>query len=772
MSAVPQCLECPVAMGLRRNRSAATGSCLALRSRAIGPRSGRLGFPVLALILLTRFAIGRAVPDATSFTLTVTVGRPARPPFATLVRVRQEVSKRLDAARGAASTVEASELSRLLKPAVRPRASDPAFPRWLAARADTRFPRRHLIAGHRPSLPDADRLVAIAEEAAAGDWYIFGKRVTIDRPDRWTVHPLTGTPTPLRHWQTIQFMNGIDGADVKYIWELNRHRHLVRIAQGYFVTQREELAERVVALIDQWVLENPPACGINWTTAVEMGFRVIAWCWTWSLTAGSPAWTTERLSRFLVSLWHHAHHIDRYDSTHHSPNTHLTGEMLALLYVGLTFPELSRAERWAARAMSVLESELERQVLGGGMHYERSIGYHRYTAEFYLHLALLARSVGKPLSPTIEGRVRELVEISWKTRRPDGTWPIIGDEDSGSTVLLGTGDPQSHATILAVGAALFDEPKWVSGADVGGRSGAWWLLDTTALQSLGAMTPTPASASGSLGEAGYYVGRENVEPTAWYCLVDAGPHGGDQTGHAHTDVGHVEISHGSTLVVTDPGCASYTTARGQRDWYRSEGAHACVVIDGAPLAVPRGAFAWERVSAAPDVVAGDERDIWWCDLVYRRPSRGSPVTHRRQVALVRGLGVVIADWIGASEPLSFAVHWPLAPGAARLDGPSVHGDGFVGQWVVAVGEGGAPELQRICSSPAYGRELDAMLLRVPVQCDGQAVLATAFTEHGVRMKAAVGASGTVLCELNDGARWNIAIEPGKAPRVMPAAPSE
>jgi hypothetical protein len=682
------------------------------------------------------------------------------------VRVRQEVSRRLDAVRGASATVDPRELGPLLRPAVRASTADGATIReWLAARADTRFPRLHLVERDRPAFPDYDRLVALADEAAAGDWRVFGKPVGLDRASRWTAHPLTGTPTPLTHWHSIKFMNGIDGADVKYIWELNRHRHLVRIAQGYFVTKREDLAERVIALVDQWVLENPPGRGINWTTAVEMGFRVIAWCWIWSLTAGSPAWTTERLSRFLVSLWHHAHHIDRYDSTHHSPNTHLTGEMLAVLYVGLMFPELSRADRWATRGRAVLESELERQVLEGGMHYERSIGYHRYTAEFYLHLALLARASGNPLSPENEARVRELVEVSWVTRRPDGTWPVIGDEDSGSTVLLGTGDPQSHSTILAVGAALFNEPRWVAGVDTPGRSGAWWMLDAGLLKSLGAMTPRTESASGSLGEAGYHVGREHAGASAWYCLVDAGPHGGDQTGHAHTDLGHVEISRGSVYIVADPGCASYTTVRGQRDWYRSEAAHACLVVDGAPLAVPRGAFAWERVSAAPIVKTGDDGDAWWCDLVYSRPSRTATLAHRRQVSLVRGLGVLVTDWIDAPHPVSFALHWPLAVDSAELIGSTIRASGFLAQWSFGVGDSEVPVLQRVRSSTAYGTEDDTLLLRVPVNCNGRAALVTAFTEQGVEMTTSADASGTLQCEVRGESRWSIAMEPGRAPRV-------
>jgi hypothetical protein len=467
-----------------------------------------------------------------------------------------------------------------------------------------------------------------------------------------------------------------------------------------------------------------------------------------------------------VSLWHHARHIDRFDSTHHSPNTHLTGELLGLFYIGLTFPEFARAKRWTQRGRAVLTSELERQVLDDGMHFERSIGYHRYTAEFYLHFLLLARAAREPVSSAIAGRIRDLVAASWLTRRPDGTWPVIGDEDSGTTLLLGTGDAQSQSTILAVGSALFGERAWIPGADVSGRSGAWWLLDSDLWTSLGMMAPATGPISGSLPSAGYFVGRDSSEANGWYCLVDAGPHGGDGTGHAHTDLGHVEIARGRVHIVSDPGCASYTTNARQRDWCRSEAAHACLVVDDAPLAVPAGPFSWQRTSPTPVVLAGDDGAAWWCDLVYRRASRAGVVTHRRQVVLVRERGVLIADWIDAPAAVSFALHWPLAVEEGVLHGGHVRATGFAMQWALGRGESGGAVLERVRSSPGYGREQDSVLVRVPVRCAGHASIVTGFTEDEVALTTSTGPDGIIQCEIRGAEHRTVVMQPGHAPRVM------
>lgn len=676
------------------------------------------------------------------------------------------MSKRLDAARGAADAVDARELSGLLTPTARQSAPVTGLRSWLASRSAPRFPLAQLAGRDSSTLPDRTRFLALVEEAAGDEWRLFGNRVNAQARNLWTTHPVTGIATPRDHWRSIQYMNGAGGGDVKLIWELNRHQPLVRLAQGYFVTNDEALAERAVALLDNWVQENPPGRGINWTSSLEIGFRAIAWCWIWSLTCSSPAWTDDRLSRFLVSLWHHARQIDRYDSTHHSPNTHLTGELLALYYVGLTFPELSRAKRWANRGRAVMLSELDRQVLDDGMHFERSVGYHRYTAEFYLHFMLLARAAGEPVSRDAAARIRALVAASWLMRRPDGTWPVIGDEDSGSTLLLGTGDTQSHTTILAVGAALFREPRWLAGIDDAGRSGAWWLLSADESRSLGTMPPSTAVTSGALPEAGYYVGREHPGTDAWYCLVDAGVHGGGLTGHAHTDLGHIEIARGDAHIVVDPGCASYTMNAAKRDWCRSEAAHACLVVQHAPLAVPRSAFSWQRVSPVPRVAHGESDALWWCDLAYQRVDVPHGLTHRRQVVLVRGWGIVIADWIDAASGVSFAMHWPLGVSSAVLEATRVRARGFSAHWTVGEAAAGTPVVEHVMSSPGYGREQPSTLLRVPARASGNSWVTTGFGDEHSRMTAARVSDGSLRIELSGASRHSLVMQPGVAPRMV------
>ena len=699
--------------------------------------------------------------------------RRPRPRFATLVRLRQELTKRLDSARGAADRVDGGILPTLLRRDDAAalgvaRHTSGGLRNYFAARSLGRFPLAHLAHRDRDSLPARAELLALAEQALAGKWSVFGTPVKVDgRSFPWTRHPVTGAATDATHWRLVRYMSGVGGGDVKFIWELNRHAPLVRLAQGYFLTGDERFAERAVELIDDWVQGNPPARGINWASSLEVAFRAISWCWIWALTCQSPAWTDERLSRFLVSLWHHAHHIDRYDSTHHSPNTHLTGEALGLLYVGSVFPELAGARRWVTRGRAILLSELHRQLFRDGMHFERSVGYHRYTAEFYLHLLLLARASGTPLGSREQERVRSLVAASWLFRRPDGSWPVIGDEDSGSTLSLAPTTTHDHAPILAVGAAVFGDGTWLCGVTDAARASAWWLLDDELWESLAALRPATADTSEALVEAGYLVAREHGGEDAWFCIVDAGPHGGDATGHAHTDLGHVEIARGSTHIVADPGCSTYTIDTTRRDWFRSEVAHACLVIDGAPLAEPSGPFSWARTAPSPDVMFGEGAGSWWCELCYDRPGRAHAVRHRRQVVMVRGWGVLVADWVDGADGDRIALHWPIPSTDCTLVGERLENPAFGIAWMASP-SAGEPEatLAVVSASPAYGREVEARQLRVRYGGAPSSWMVTGFAEPGASVSARDTEEGAIRCDV-EGAKLGgtVLLRPGVVPAV-------
>jgi hypothetical protein len=461
-------------------------------------------------------------------------------------------------------------------------------------------------------------------------------------------------------------MHGEAGGDVKFIWELNRHEHLVRLAQAYHLTRREHYAERVAQLLDSWMEQNPPGIGINWTSSLEIAIRAVAWCWAWRLTRSAPIWTDDRTSRFLWTLWHHASHVERFDSIHHSPNTHLTGEAIGLLYVGALIPEFQRAARWRWRAFATLIAEIDQQVLPDGMHFERSTGYHRYTLEFYLHAYLLARDYAPHACDALQSAIVRLADAAVALRRPDGSWPVLGDEDGGRLLRLGQRAHVDQNPLLGVAAALFDRPDWLGRDHASALDEAWWLLEDDRLRGIAtARAEADAGADTSLPRAGYYVVRD-PGASPWYCLVDAGPHGGERTGHAHSDIGHVEIAMGDRLVLCDPGSPTYTGDLRQRTRFRGEWVHACLCSVAAPMAEETGPFSWRSIPAPPEVSTFDDGSVWTANVRSTRVGVATRLTHHRQVMLDRGVGVTIRDYVSGVSGHAVDVRWPLAFGPDEI----------------------------------------------------------------------------------------------------------
>ena len=527
-------------------------------------------------------------------------------------------------------------------------------------------PRVPRVAIARTGLPREVRDAILAEAAmiAEGVWPVYGELALAFRESGdWRAHPISGQATPLIHWSLIRYMHGEAGGDVKQIWELNRHRGFLRLAQAWYLDRDPRWLDALGAGLDAWIAQNPAGMGINWASSLEVALRGICWTWIRALTATSDFWAVARDESFAQMVWHHGRHLSAYDSIHHSPNTHLTGEALGLVQLGLAWPDWPEAAGWARFGASILREELDRQLLSDGFHFELAPGYHRYTAEFYLLWAVMARQSGESLPVEVLSRLSDMLDTLAALRRPDGHLPAIGDEDGSVGLPLAVAHPRDPAPLLCAGAALFERRDWLWGLSPATRDLAWWILEDDDWARLSSMRPEPpAWATRSFPVAGYYVARENAAPgrAGWWTLVDAGPHGGERTGHAHTDLGHLELSLGPRPIVADPGSLVYTCDDARRGWDRSLAAHASLAVAGAPLDEPAGPFSWWRTAPAPVAEIATAAGAPRVTLRYRwRADDGRWLSHERQVLLIDLGGVVVADWLAGAEGHEVTLSWPL-----------------------------------------------------------------------------------------------------------------
>jgi len=237
---------------------------------------------------------------------------------------------------------------------------------------------RHFFAGavsdRTPSLvidrmPEAlDEIVKVAEAACRGRFDLLGyEGLSFGDPVDWSLDPVSGCRAPREHWSLLNPLDGNTVGDSKVVWELNRHQWMVQLGQAYGLTGELRYARAFTEYIERWIDANPPGIGINWASSLEVSFRLIAWCWALLLLRGSPVLSPALFDRIVRSIWAHAAHVEQYLSYYFSPNTHLTGEALGLVYAGLVFPELPCADRWRA-----LRAQIHADVCRHGYDSERN----------------------------------------------------------------------------------------------------------------------------------------------------------------------------------------------------------------------------------------------------------------------------------------------------------------------------------------------------------------------------------------------------------------
>ncbi|MGH7183388.1 MAG: alginate lyase family protein, partial [Nitrospiraceae bacterium] len=420
----------------------------------------------------------------------------------------------------------------------------------------------------------AEEIIERADRVCAFQFDLLGfTGLQFGCPINWHLEPMSGRCAPVKHWSRVPYLDPQVAGDKKITWELNRHQFFVTLGQAYCLTGDERYTEAFMAQVWSWMEANPPKQGIAWTSSLELALRVISWVWALHLFAGSSRLSMHVVQRMLKYLLAQGRHIETYLSHYFSPNTHLTGEALGLFYLGSSLPELQIAGQWKTLGLKILLQQLPKHVHKDGVYFEQSTYYHRYTTDIYLHLYLLAKAQGILLPALVKDRLMLLLEhLMWITR-PDGTSPYVGDDDGGVLVPLGVRSRSDFRDTLALGAAVFRQPTWkhVAGADC---PELLWMLGPKGLNRYDSLSiEPPQETAKSFDQGGYFVVRSGWSAKSTYLMLDCGPHGAMNCGHAHADALSFEYSADGTTWIIDPGTYTYTGDAGQRTYFRSSQAH-------------------------------------------------------------------------------------------------------------------------------------------------------------------------------------------------------
>ncbi len=497
---------------------------------------------------------------------------------------------------------------------------------------------------------------------------------------RWNRDYKNGVDAPGGFGPLLDYRDAARYGDIKYLWEHNRHHHLVELSKAWYLTGDEAYAADVVAQVRSWIAECPYPQGVQWASALESALRVINWTFALRfLLSGETmprSLTPEILQAWLHSLHQHLWFIDRNLSRHSSANNHLIGEA-AGLFVGALIVDTPESARWVRRAQAMLEREALVQVWPDGVTKEQTTAYQTFVFDFLFIAGRLGDINGLPFSPAYWQRLERMAEFVHALIGGDGEVPAIGDDDEGYVVvlchapgyrkfrsLLDTAAIAFDRAELGSGSHRFDEKTfWLTGHTVPSgfveRAGSGGPRTHEIVAGVAGREARSALASvlpDDFPDGGYYV----LRGAGARVVVDCGPLGYLSIGaHGHADALSVLLDYEGLPILVDPGTYVYHSDRLWRDYFRGTGAHNTVVIDGQDQSVIGGSFMWLRHARATLVERGVDHVRGRHDG-YTRLS--DPVVHEREVRLdAAARAVMVTERIECKGKHVVDVLWHLHP---------------------------------------------------------------------------------------------------------------
>lgn len=513
----------------------------------------------------------------------------------------------------------------------------------------------------------ADIFVERAENICKGRIDLLGfKGIEIGTSVDWHFEPVSKIRSANKHWKEFDELNPLESGDRKVIWELNRHQHFFCLGLAYWLTGDSKFELAFVEHLESWMAQNPPGIGINWSSSLEVAFRAMSWIWAFQFFRNAGRFTPAIFQRSIKYLYLHGKHIEKYLSTYYSPNTHLTGEALGLYYLGTQLPILERAETWRDLGESILFDEIEKQILDDGVYFEQSTWYQRYTIDFYIHFVILKSIAndepGGAPADELERRLGSALSFLKHVTRPDGTMPIIGDDDGGRALPLTAAAPGDFRGTLDAGAELLGREE-LAFPGLCKSEEAFWLLGQSRNCAGKSENGEATTASAIFPNGGYCVMRDGWLDTDNYLLIDCGPVGSLAGGHGHADSLSIEVAvEGRTLLV-DPGTYKYHESAESRNYYRSTASHNTLTVDKRSSSEPANTFSW-RTRAASTIKSwiSDQRFDYFSGEHdgYRRLE--DPVTHERSVLFLRNDYMIVRDLVMARGSHRIDIGMHFAPG--------------------------------------------------------------------------------------------------------------
>jgi hypothetical protein len=506
-----------------------------------------------------------------------------------------------------------------------------------------------VVAQFRPAVPvpgpAVERCLEDARRILHEGHLAFGIRVPVNGPNDWNSLGDTRKSWPAEpFWWQIDIRTDKRLGDVKWSWELGRHRDLVVLARAAYLDPDGPWLDGLTQRLRWWFTATPAERGIHWYSNLEIALRAIAWIQIYALCSTKlPSDILEEMALHIGQARRHLL-VDFPYTASSMRNNHLLGDALGLLAIS-TFTGAKPESVLSWIAEKSFSGQIERHMRTDGSMIEDSLSYHRFVMEM---LAIKVK-----LGDRSNSTVRALLESALHLQRMgvlDGAVPQWGDWDEGR-VLASSGSKLDLAGSTALSLLLtksasdaqwwsdFDEVAWYADAPTAAA-----VLPARAL----ATAMSPISSSGGITRV--TAGDWNV-----WLKYGTGP------SHQHADLTHVSARHGDTWVLVDPGTGTYNGELDIRNAFRTSRAHNGVRIGGEEMFVPHRAFRWltsAKTAPGAPLITDGAIVVWSVHDAYSRLEFGGRVA---RAVVVTASGLTAIDWREGGHEARLTI--ALAPGA-------------------------------------------------------------------------------------------------------------
>lgn len=470
----------------------------------------------------------------------------------------------------------------------------------------------------------AQLCLADAQKIVSDGLVAFGQRFPVVTSHDWNTDPETGDLWPQAAWWTIDIRTDRRLGDVKWTWELGRHRDLVVLARAAALDPDGEWIGHLNRLMTWWCEANPLESSIHWYSNLELALRLFAWDQVLGLAAGKlEPRTLNLMSMHITQMRRHLWRDLPYTLSS-MRNNHMLGDALGLwLADALTGHAGSAAG--ARVAERIWQVQLARQVYPDGSMIEDSVSYHRFALEM-----LCARYLTGDRSPQLRSAITVASRYLADLGALNGPIPQYGDWDEGR-VLASSSDPLDVGNSVALGLAISGngvDPAWFDKYDLL----TWYFPKARA-----AGRPPTVRPTGRFGEIA------TARRGPWQVWLKCG----SRPSHGHADLGHVSARYREQWIVVDPGTGTYNGPLDVRNGFRTSQAHNVLRPLGEGQIEPHRAFRWMSV---PNGVSGRVHELpsgtvlWGAHDAYVTMTPSPWPWRIVRACVVAESGIAVIDW--------------------------------------------------------------------------------------------------------------------------------